>query len=792
MKKLLTVSCIAMMLLLCLSIFAACGNQTEVTESKVTKVELNKKGTEIAIEAVLTEADLETFRASDIYNQKLYLIALEPGDTAAAAAGKQPLAEVSMSTSPKFTVDLYADGNLQAHSRLHCSFGVAVYNKTLASYVLLTSPAYVSNVSVLAENQDEFPSSASIKGLHSTISSDAAYLGVSHTVIELDPSVLILDGYTDNAHAYVYDGQTYYLSRSALDALDKQVTEATAQGSIVYFRLRMHTAPERANALVSCLYADGAATKGDRTWAIWMDDDKSASLMAGFLDFIAARYTDPAGTYGLCGAFIIGRSVNESNNNNNAGAVEFGEYVSRYSALVRLAHSTLKSHYANGRVYISVSNNLSNTDALGTQVDWTTNYFLDQFNVEALKGGDFDWNVAISAYHYKSSDPMWSDEHANALTLSPAHVSDFMWIAQSNHFYAGAQRHTIISDFEVAPGTDANTQAASYAYAYYKVLEHGGVDALIYSAHTDAQSLISGSGLWATDSKGNLTERRAIYNVFMTIDTKDTTQLGAIGISSLIPGWSSLYDAQASKAATRRFVTGSDMTEKPSNKHQLLFHFTDGTADGFTADDSVAYLELTKDATLGWPVLGVHTNRTHPTTYTGISNTTLQGSDLKGAKAFALTMCAAVDTESPVSVKLRLYKHGDKTLSSGNGSIVYEDVTEITAGTWQTVYFDVSEFASLVEGDDPITVSVQIMATNIAENGACTLLLDRVEMYGKFGMQAYEWLIIVVSILAVLGLIGGLLYLLYSKYGAPTVIANVCWNLSKGKIKLRRYKKAKR
>ena len=514
--------------------------------------------------------------------------------------------------------------------------------------------------------------------------------------------------------------------------------------------------------------------------------------MAGFLDFIAARYTDPAGTYGLCGAFIIGRSVNESNNNNNAGAVEFGEYVSRYSALVRLAHSTLKSHYANGRVYISVSNNLSNTDALGTQVDWTTNYFLDQFNVEALKGGDFDWNVAISAYHYKSSDPMWSDEHANALTLSPAHVSDFMWIAQSNHFYAGAQRHTIISDFEVAPGTDANTQAASYAYAYYKVLEHGGVDALIYSAHTDAQSLISGSGLWATDSKGNLTERRAIYNVFMTIDTKDTTQLGAIGISSLIPGWSSLYDAQASKAATRRFVTGSDMTEKPSNKHQLLFHFTDGTTDGFTADDSVTYLELTKDATLGWPVLGVHTNRTHPTTYTGISNTTLQGSDLKGAKAFALTMCAAVDTESPVSVKLRLYKHGDKTLSSGNGSIVYEDVTEITAGTWQTVYFDVSEFASLVEGDDPITVSVQIMATDIAENGACTLLLDRVEMYGKFGMQAYEWLIIVVSILAVLGLIGGLLYLLYSKYGAPTVIANVCWNLSKGKIKLRRYKKAKR
>ena len=791
MKKVLSIACVVFALLLCLSVLVACGEKAEVTESAVTKAEINKKGDAIEIEAVLTEADLESFRASDIYTQKLYLIALEPGDTAEAAAGKQPLAETKMSTAPKFTVDLYAEGNLQAHSRLHCSFAVAVYNKTLSSYVLLTAPVYVSNVSDLAENTREFPKAASIKGLHSTISSDAAYLGVAHTVIELDPSVLILAGYTDSALSYVYDGQTYYIDRGALEALDKQVIEATAQGSIVYFRLRMRTAPEQANALVSCLYADGAAKKAS-AYAIWMDDDKSAALMAGFLDFVTARYTDPAGTYGFCGALIIGRSVNESGSNNNAGTVEFGAYVSRYTALVRLAHSTLKSHYANGRVYVSVSNNLSNTDGLGSKVDWTTNYFLDQFDLEAMRGGDFDWNVAISAYHYKSGDPLWSDEHASALTLSPAHVSDFMWISQSDHYCQGERRHTIISDFEVAPGTDANTQAASYAYAYYKVLENGNVDALIYSAHTDAQSLISGSGLWATDKNGNPTERRALYNVFMTIDTKDVTQLNAVGVSSLIPGWSALYDAQASKAATRQFVTGADMTEKPSSKHNVLFSFTNGSMNGFTADASMAYAELTKDATLGWPVLAVHANQPQPLTYMGISNTSLQGSELKGAKVFALTLCANVETETPVSIKLRLCKQGDQTLSAGNGTVVYEDVTEITANTWQTVYFDVSEFAALVDGDDPITVSVQIKVPDAGESGKCTLLLDRVEVYGKFGVQIYEWIIIVVSVIAVLALIVGLVYLLYRKYGAPPVIANIFWNVSKGKIKLRRYQKAAR
>ena len=789
MKKTLSILCLALTLLLTLGLLAACGDKAEVTESTVTEVKLNKKGTEISIKAALTEADLESFKSSDIYHQKLYLMALEPGESTSDVSGKQPLASTGMSTDPKFTVDLYADGNLQAHSRLHCAFAVAVFNKTLNSYVLLTSPAYISNVSELAENTKEFPVAASIKGLHTSIASDAAYLSVAHTVIELDPSVLILDGYGTGAHAYVYDGQTYYLDRAKLELLDKQVSQATAQGSIVYFRLRMHTAPDKANALVSCLYAPDAATKTGRTWAIWMDDDKSASLMAGFLDFITARYTDPAGTHGFCGALIVGRSVNESNVNNNAGAPEFAAYVSRYHALVRLAHSTLKSHYANGRVYVSVSNNLADTNALSTKADWTTNYFLDQFDTESRKGGDFDWSVAISAYHYKSSDPMWSDEHASALTLSPAHLSDFMWISQSDHYYAGQRRHTVISDFEIAPMDDQNLQAASYAYAYYKVLENGHVDALIYSAHTDKQSLIDGSGLWMTDKNGIVTERRALYNVFMTIDTKDVSQLNATGTPSLVPGWSTLYEAQKTKAATRQFVTGADLGEKPSGKTTLLFSFTDGTCDGFAPDDRTAYLELFKDAALGWPVLSAHLDRTQPTAFMGVSNTSLQGSDIKGIKALALTMCADVDTTSPVSVKLRLYKQGDKTLSAGNGSVVYEDVTQIDANVWQTVYFDVSEFSTLVDGDDPITVSVQLCVPELEENGSCILLLDRIQAYGRIGVQGFEWLIIVISVLAVLALIGGLIYLLYRKYGAPTLIANVFYNASKGKIKLRRYKK---
>ncbi len=793
MKRFLQCACLVLLLVLTLGLLISCGDKTELEQSAVTSVEIDKKGSEIRVKAGLTEGDLETYRDNSIYNQKLYLMALEPGETTADLAGKQPVAECSMSTSPKFTLSVYGEGNLQAHSRLHCAFAVAVYNKTLSSYVMLTSPVYVSNVADVAENDADFPKAASIKGLHATIATDAAYLGVSHAVVELDPSVLILDTKTDTSVSYVWDGQTYYLDRAALDELDMQVSEYCAQGATVYLRLMMRTAPDKANSLVSCLYAEGAGGKNVRAYAVWMDDDKSASLMAGFLDFITARYTSPEGEHGFCGALIIGRSVNESTKNNNAGSVEVEQYVSRYHALVRLAHSTLKSHYAEGRVYVSVSNNLTASSALENSIGWTTNRFLNEFRTLSAQGGNFDWNVSISAYATdERSNTLWTDPHTDSMYLSPTNVDDFNLLLQEQFYYNGQRRHLIIGDFEIALGESPENQAASYAYAYYKVLENGTVDALIYSAHTDSQSLISGSGLWSTDKNGNATERRTLYNVFMTIDTKDTSALSALGMSALIPEWGTLYEAQATRAATRQFVTGETMTEKPNGKTHALFSFTGGTLHSFTPGSGTEYLELTKDGVLGWPVLCAQLERTQPNAYMGISNATLQGSDLKGIKTLALNVCADADTTEPVSLKLRLVKQGSGTLSTGNGQIVYEDVVELTPNQWSTVYFDVSEFTALVGGNDAITVSVQLKVPTLDENGDCALLLDRIQAYGNTGVQFYEWIIIVVCVLSVLALLAGLVYLLYRKYGAPPIIANIFWNVSGGKIKLRRYKKATR
>lgn len=791
---------LAMLLAICL--LTACSGNGEITESAVTSVTVNANGSKISVKAVLTEGELETYRNADQYNQKLYLMAMEPGETTKDLPGKQPVAETSLSASASFSLDTYAKDNLEAHSRLHCAYAVAVYSKLTKDYqVVTTSPVYVSNVSKIAENTQAFPKAASIKGLHVSVSSDAAHLGVAHAVLELDPSELILAGYSDKAVSYVYDGQTYYLDRGALETLDKQVKEYSAQGCIVYLRLRMCTSPKDANSLVSCLYANNGVdlANGKRAYAIWMDDEQSAALMTGFLDFITARYTDPEGTHGFCGALIIGRSVNESLNNHFAGGAtseEFlNDYVKRYHALVRLAHSTLKSHYAQGRVYVSVSDNLRDLQdkdiTSGQGVNWTTERFLTAFNTVAVDSGNFDWNVAISAYGYSNAEPLWSEKNANSQILSPAHLEDFTWIMLPEHYYNGARRQTIVSDFEIAPGNDAITQAASYAYAYYKTLESEYVDALIYSAHTDKQGLFSGSGLRDPNVKVDMEDKdhRAIYNVFRTIDTKDTSYLDAMSLRSLIPGWSELYDKQSAKAATRQFVTGAEDFETPTTKSEVMFNFTDGTTDNFLPDNSISYLELRKDAQLGYPVLCAKLNRPSPNTYMGISNTTLRGSDVKGAKFISISLNAAVDSETPVHVKLRLVKQGATNLAAGDPQVVYEDVVQVSVNKWQTVYFDVSEFAALVDGNDPITFSIQIKVPDLAKDGKCELMVDRVQVYGNMGIQAYEWVIIVVSIIAVIGLIVGLVYLLYRKYGAPNIIANIFWNASKGKIRLRRFQK---
>ena len=68
-----------------------------------------------------------------------------------------------------------------------------------------------------------------------------------------------------------------------------------------------------------------------------------------------------------------------------------------------------------------------------------------------------------------------------------------------------------------------------------------------------------------------------------------------------------------------------------------------------------------------------------------------------------------------------------------------------------------------------------------------------------FIVNAWKWLVsttagwsdLAILFRLLLALIAGLVYLLYRKYGAPPIIANIFWNASKGKIRLRRYKKTR-
>ena len=72
MKRFLQCTCLVLLLVLTLGLLISCGDKTELEQSMVTSVEIDKKATQIRVKAGLTEGDLETYRDNSIYNQKLY------------------------------------------------------------------------------------------------------------------------------------------------------------------------------------------------------------------------------------------------------------------------------------------------------------------------------------------------------------------------------------------------------------------------------------------------------------------------------------------------------------------------------------------------------------------------------------------------------------------------------------------------------------------------------------------------------------------------------------------------
>lgn len=748
----------------------ACAT-TPATENRITSVVTD--GESIRIEVALTDGFLESYSEKSVY--LFELPSVYGGD--ADLSELDPVAEAMPRSSMVYTLSLY-DG---ATTRLHASYLVASYDSAAKTYTPLTPPAALSNPEALATPADGSPvGEVSLKGLVSEHPADAIRLGIAHTVVDVPMEQLILSGWQEGAVSYVYGGVTRYLNADALTRLDETVAAYTAAGVEVYLRFTLGS-PDGTDVPLG-LYLPGATATHDdvvKDYAINMTASFSTVVVEGFFDFMADRYATPAEGRRAVSAFILGNRVNDGVTTNHAAGMDLTAYVTNYEKLVRVAYAALVSHNAEGRVYISTDSRRVVTNGRG----WDTPAFLAAFAEEASLRGDYGWHVATELY--ADTPAVWEDDpEADTNHFTARNLGVLTGLLDSAAYsWKDQPRRLLVARFSVpaavvggaASEENDNLQAASYAYAYLTCLQNGRVEALIYDVYTDPSPVAEKTdlrGLWrvalddptADGSEPTLrpVSTRPLYDVFGLMDTTDASTLSEALTNLIGPAYTKLETALSGKAAAVTTVKGSGSLLPYASDHgkaALLYGFNDGSLHGFADGGCLTCLELVYSEPLGINTLHARFDRADISQPVGLT-VTIPAADLIGGKELILDLYGG-QTETSVpgvrpTVTLRLTRPSKGAVADGAGELRYEaSVDGIKSGSWQTVTFDVADFASRLDTTDEVILTLTMdYPTDTAPNGPTTHHMGLAGVYIEGPTAAagtHRGLVI--AVVAVLGLL---------------------------------------
>ena len=490
------------------------------------------------------------------------------------------------------------------------SFCVAFEDGSL----LTADPFYVENPQSLAENTDAFAWQKSPKAIQNADAHDAVSMSAMHAAYEISFSEL-----TDGADTFTYHDQTYTVSFAALERLDGQVLSATEAGMQVSLILRP-------------------------------DARLSAMETVSLLDMLTARYA--GGEHGLVSAILLRT-----------------ERADEMASLCRLTSLALRSHVANGRVYvIAPSASLSETQS-----------FFENLRLAFLASGEISWGAAVTSQASDASP--WESTDEDVVSISDlSSLSSSLFTAPED----GRISYFALCDLAFS-ADDETLQAASYAYSYLSAVS-ANAGLIFYRDHVGAQA-----GL--RDESG---EARRILSVLKEIDKGLSPADRRMCEQTVGAAWKNLTQPEASRV----LVSGTANLGATGFQEEVLFDFSSGSLLGFTGAGSLTVPEIRSSAAWGKPVLYTWVDPAHYTE--GGVRRVLHGGEIpKGATSLSVQLLTQIPSTESCRVRLTL-----EGVSENGHRMTYEKEVEVAGENWQTVTFGISAFASEVDLSQPCVMTL--------------------------------------------------------------------------------------
>lgn len=417
---------------------------------------------------------------------------------------------------------------------------------------------YVDDVEFAAQNDYPYPATTTIKGLSQVdMTDDAESLGAQHAGVNVAlNSIMRKDpGDPGTYISFESNGTTYYFDKARVEQLDGQIKPLSDDGIVVNLILILYQDSDPNSAFSVLVHPDAQIGAGT-VYAFNTATAQGVAYYTAAMEFLASRYSRDDQKYGRAVNYIVGNEVNAAWVWAQMGDQSLGNFVEYYSRALRITWEAARKYYASARVYVSLEHNWAvSPDPSKPLQAYPGRSVLDTLAATSRAEGDFGWDVAYHPYPQDLTNPrVWDDSQAVDSADSPLITFKNIqvlpqYIRQSSLQFAGAPRRIILSEqgcnTPSASAADQQLQAACYAYAYYKVLFAGGIDAFNLHRHVD-HPLEGGLrlGLWSWDpAKPTVNgynmpgDPKYVYDVFKYIDTNRSLQvtnfaLKVIGIRS--------------------------------------------------------------------------------------------------------------------------------------------------------------------------------------------------------------------------------------------------------------------
>ena len=300
---------------------------------------------------------------------------------------------------------------------------------------------------------------------------DMDYLGLGGMMTEINMAWIMTLTPTEEDIPHEWNGKTYHFVKSIMATYDNLMQPCIERGAPCLVRL-INRFSYRLKGSDGALCRDTGFC--EQMSAFNITDEAGLDHFCACVDFLCARYADPASPLFCAAVMDVGNEINAQAVWHNCGPMTCGDYMEEYTQQLRLAHLIGRKHNAAHRVDVSFDHHF----AIPYRPDPLRYYASKEclFTLAALsrRDGDFPWGISAHPYPEDLTKPDFYHDKTATFDLNTSRITMKnmeVWQYLSTHpdlTYCGLPR-TVVFD-EQGFHTDYNDPESENKGAYAFVL----------------------------------------------------------------------------------------------------------------------------------------------------------------------------------------------------------------------------------------------------------------------------------------------------------------------------------